>query len=300
MKRIYQILMAIFWRVVFLIYEIVGLCPRVLTLEETIQRALREKLSIARFGDGEIDLMNGLSISFQRFNPLLSKKLKEITQASGCLVCIPDIFSRRSFRIITNSSKAFWLGHKKKYFYNYLTIFGRGVYGNAHISRFYLRYADKRTVADTVKSLKQLWEGRDIVFIEGKESRLGVGNDLFDNSKGIRRILCPSINAFDRYDEILQYSLGLSVNTLYILALGPTATCLAADLAQRGRQALDLGHIDMEYEYYKRNVHEKVFIPGKFCNEAALNKGSSHAATVGVIQESDYEQYVKQIIKVFD
>lgn len=31
--------------------------------------------------------------------------------------------------------------------------------------------------------MKAIWKDRDVVFIEGEKSRLGVGNDLFDNVK---------------------------------------------------------------------------------------------------------------------
>ena len=33
---------------------------------------------------------------------------------------------------------------------------------------------------------------------------MGVGNDLFDNVNSIKRVLVPSVNAFDKYDEILE------------------------------------------------------------------------------------------------
>ncbi len=39
--------------------------------------------------------------------------------------------------------------------------------------------------------------------IEGEKSRLGIGNDLFNNSKSIKRIICPIINAFNAYDKII-------------------------------------------------------------------------------------------------
>ena len=32
---------------------------------------------------------------------------------------------------------------------------------------------------------------------------MGVGNDLFDNAKSIRRILCPAENSWGSYPEIL-------------------------------------------------------------------------------------------------
>ena len=38
---------------------------------------------------------------------------------------------------------------------------------------------------------------------------------------------------------------------LILLALGPTATVMAYNLAQKGYQAIDIGHIDIEYEWYR-------------------------------------------------
>ena len=51
-----------------------------------------------------------------------------------------------------------------------------------------------------IKKLKTLWSGRDVVIIEGEKSRLGIGNNLFDNMKSIQRIICPVINAFKFFD----------------------------------------------------------------------------------------------------
>ena len=44
---------------------------------------------------------------------------------------------------------------------------------------------------------------------------------------------------------------------MIIIALGPTATVLAYDLAKEGYQALDMGHFDIEYEWYLRNATKK-------------------------------------------
>ena len=45
-----------------------------------------------------------------------------------------------------------------------------------------------------------------------------------------------------------------------LIALGPTATILAYDLAEKGVQALDVGHIDIEYEWFLRKdrTHKKI------------------------------------------
>ena len=116
------------------------------------------------------------------------------------------------------------------------------------------------------------------MFVEGEESRLGYHNDLFDNAKSIKRILCPKQNAFLCYADIVN-SVKRNVDTdkLVLIALGPSATILAYDLSQIGYQAVDLGHMDIEYEWYRMGATEKVKIKDKYTNEAneeiySLNK----------------------------
>jgi len=95
-----------------------------------------------------------------------------------------------------------------------------------------------------------------------------MGNDLFASAASLSRILGPVRNAFERYDELLKQATRHPKNVLYLLALGPTATVLAFDLARDGYQALDIGHIDIEYEWFLRRVSDKVPIRGKYVNEA--------------------------------
>ena len=55
---------------------------------------------------------------------------------------------------------------------------------------------------------------------------------------------------------------------LFLIALGPTATVLAYDLTKYGYQAIDIGHFDIEYEWFLRGIKEdKVAIEGKYTNE---------------------------------
>ena len=56
---------------------------------------------------------------------------------------------------------------------------------------------------------------------------------------------------------------------LILLALGPTATILAYDLAKEGYQAVDIGHMDIEYEWYLRKADRKIDIENKAVNEVS-------------------------------
>ena len=76
-------------------------------------------------------------------------------------------------------------------------------YYSTSISRFYSHLKDKSNAPKHIKMLKKIWENRDIIIVEGEKSRIGFGNDLFNNTKSIKRILCPAKHAFRVYDKIL-------------------------------------------------------------------------------------------------
>ena len=52
-----------------------------------------------------------------------------------------------------------------------------------------------------------------------------------------------------------------------MIALGPTATVLAYDLAEMGYWALDIGHLDLEYEWFLKGKGYS-YVPHKYNNEA--------------------------------
>lgn len=107
-------------------------------------------------------------------------------------------------------------------------------------------------------------------------------------ASNIRRVLCPSKSAFSVYDKILRNVLEVhEKEELILIALGPTATILAYDLAEKGVQALDVGHIDIEYEWFLRKDRTHKKIEGKFVSEA---QGGSE---VSAVKE---QAYVSQIV----
>ena len=68
--------------------------------------------------------------------------------------------------------------------------------------------------------------------------------------------------------------------------MGPTATVLAYDLACAGFQALDIGHIDLEYEWMLAGTGGKTLIKGKYNNEVAGGD------IVEYIPDSNYEKQI--------
>lgn len=163
-------------------------------------------------------------------------------------------------------------------------------YHDAYISRPYALFADNKTDAPKKRfeNLKRIWDKRNVIFVEGSLTRLGVGNDLFDNAAQIRRIEAPPTNSFEKYDEILKAALHFAEpDILFLIALGPSAGVLAYDLYRAGYQALDIGHIDLEYEWYLRGQGGRCEVKNKYNNE--FPDGN-------VVENVDDEEYFKQII----
>ena len=246
---------------------------KVLNSEQTLDLIIKNRLSIARYGDGEMDLMIGKNINFQKHSKELENRLKNIKTNEKLLVCIPNVFSKQALdkNQIAEKEYIFWKKNKWLNEYKWKKYFSDNkLLGDAFVSRFYIRYKDKSKVAEYIDKLKRLWQDRDVVFVEGENSRLGYGNDLFDNAKSIKRILCPTVEAFEKYEDIMSAIKKHSkTDDLLILALGPTATVMAFDLSEMGYQALDLGHVDIEYEWFKMGAREKCPIPHKHVNECS-------------------------------
>ena len=158
-----------------------------------------------------------------------------------------------------------WLCHNK---FKLLKLLSKNKqYYSSNITRFYIDYKDKSEVGEYVKKLRKIWDKQDILIVEGEYSRLGVGNDLFNNTNSIKRIICPSENAFEVYDKILKQVLELGKGKMILLALGPTATVLAYDLYKLGYRVIDIGHVDIEYEWFLRKAKEKIKIETKYVTE---------------------------------
>lgn len=245
--------------------------PNVESAEDTLKYILDKKVSVSRFGDGEFKWMFGLKQnSFQKDDELLRDRLKEVQNSTldNHIVCIPDIFA--SLKHYRFSSKLWWGGFGGRYGKLWIASIDLDkTYFDTQISRFYIDYLNLNRAKKIIELWKKIWDRRDVIIIEGNKTRLGYKNDLFDNANSVHRILAPAVDAFSVYDDILETSIRfLNKECLVLIALGPTATVLAYDLSQKGFQAIDVGHLDIEYEWYLLRAKKKCPIESKFVNEA--------------------------------
>ena len=231
-----------------------------------------EGKSMARFGDGELGwiLGMGLASEYQAASPELSRRLREVLSSDepNLLIGVLKVLSDDSNMSLL--AKSYWRKYKAQNMHAIVSLLEPGrVYADSSITRPYIDFKDRSGASAEFENLKRIWTDRNVLLVEGDESRLGVGNDLFDGVSSMRRILCPSRNAFASYDAIMSATLeNVHPGDLVLLALGPTATVLAYDLCREGVQAVDIGHIDNEYEWMRMGAKKKVPIPGKAVDEA--------------------------------
>ena len=235
-------------------------------------------------------------MDFQTADQQLRNKLLEILNIKdkGFLVGINLPYQNKILKQLKKNSQMFWIKYLKKYKFKIAKIIKNRIYYSSTITRFYMGWNNKNRVriAKYISKFKKIWEKKDILLIEGEHSRLGIGNNLFNNSKSIKRILCPDNNAFKLYDKIINAALKNCENRLILIALGPTATALAYDLYKRGYQSVDIGHVDIEYEWFLRNAKSKIQIENKFVNEA---EGNNHMFRI-VKDKNYYNQIIARII----
>ena len=248
----------------------------VMSIEETIDLLLHNpQLSLARYGDGELEMTWYKNIGFQPFDPKLSVRLKALLQQDSaanpnCLICLPDAF--RTTRNMRSESALFWFFHKSFYFKHYEALLNKQVrYGNTSVTRPYHDYKGKQLSRTIFDKFKQLYQGRRVLIVEGSGTRLGLGNDLLEGASEVKRITTLNRNAFSVYDRLFETVSRNAVNfDLVLISLGPTATVLAYDLSQQGIRCIDSGHVDIEYEWMLASATTKIIVEGKNVNEAGV------------------------------
>lgn len=243
--------------------------------EELVKQIVKNKKSLSRFGDGELKwAFDKANINFQDNDEKLSEKLREIilsddSKNENCIVGIHRALN--NIDEYTKTSKKFWrkfnVSNQKKIISK---IPVNRIYGPANITRPYIAYEDKSkdVIEKRFNLIKEIWDKKNVVMVEGEKTRLGIGNDLFDNCKSIKRIICPPTNAFSKYEEICNAIRKQGKKNIYLLALGPTATIIAYDMSKEGYHCIDIGHIDIEYMWYKNNSKKVEKVPGKYVLEA--------------------------------
>lgn len=258
---------------------------RVCSIDETLRILQETKKSMVRFGDGEIVVINGRSIPTQAGGEEIAEGLKRILAYpyDNLIVTLPDIFGGLAGYV--PSTRDFWKDHLLFFWQTYHTFCNPNrVYYNSFVTRCYITCVDKSGSGDVFRRFREVWRGRKVVVVEGEATHNGVENDLLDLAEKVERIICPSRHAYDALDRILAECLRYEKDRLFLLSVGITAKFLAEELFLKGYRALDIGNLDMEYEWYLRKAAFKEPIPKHQVIGEQANR------------EAGYDRYLKEIV----
>ena len=245
---------------------------KIKSAQELLQKIIDKKYSFCRFGDGEFDhILKQNREWFQKYDIKMAEKLESILKSDNdkILIAIADNYgSLDKYNDRAADAIRQYMTKEKRQEHMGLLDMSREYY-NAYVSRPYMIYKDKdKNASEIFKLYKRLFWNRNILIIEGENTKTGVNNGLLDGAYSIKRILCPDTNAYSVYDKISNNVIEFaSPDDLILITLGPTATILAYDLAMQGYQAIDFGQVDNEYEWYLRHATERIVVEGKSVSE---------------------------------
>ena len=202
--------------------------PHVLGELDTL-RLVADGRSLARYGDGELNLCRGARAKAQSFDVKLSWRLQAALHYSGdCLIGIPNLHS------LTPKGE-FWDKYRET---------GAGLLSfHQYVSAFVTR-PDSAPWVDTPEYwalVESLWLGQRVTLVRGNARSLTAA-DL--HGADVTEVIGPAEDAWGQYDYLLKVVLATNP-TRVLLCLGPTATVMAVDLCAKGIHAIDLGHLGM-------------------------------------------------------
>lgn len=220
--------------------------------EEIISR-LCYGSSLVRWGDGETALARGKFIWFQRQDPNLGLKLKEILRQENpnLQVCIP-------IKVI-NSSSFSYIGKRR---YNFWKEFSSRVFFARYLNRNNKNFGDSgiwyRNSGMLFEILSKIVNNRNVLLI-GSEERIADHMREIGFSTSFLKV--PDRDAYDEYPRILnevqEWTRALlhGAKGIVISVAGPVGKVLALELASE-QQVLDIGHgillnLDGEFKIVK-------------------------------------------------
>lgn len=201
--------------------------PVIATEDETL--AACAKMSIARFGDGELRLAAGTACSSQRASDALRRELVKILAIdAGMMIAIPNFEA--------TPRKDVWDKYAAPPF---LPLYRLLAYGSSFITRpDNAPWIDRPDYWEKVRSL---WRNKTITLVVGDEKSLTP--ELMVGASRVDVVRGPRQHAYSEVDRI-EEEIGTPSGTV-LLCLGAAATVLAWRLNRKGVHALDVGHIGM-------------------------------------------------------
>lgn len=229
-------------------------CYKILSPEETIEYLQNNTVCFCRFGDGEIAIMRGESIAFQRSDRVLAERLKEIIKRNeqGLRIGINYMYFNPVDSVNPYTQRFFEAMAMQRKFM--IKNCNKSVeYIDASVTQLYQIFVEYDF--DThFKKMQSIFEGRDVTVICGRSVMNNIKYNALDVCNSVEYIFAPPKDAFSQYSDILEKARGVKEDRIICVILGPTAKVLVYDLFKEGRIAWDIGHYLKDYDaYMKKN-----------------------------------------------
>lgn len=225
---------------------------RVLNSWQTIDKLLETKHCFCRFGDGEIAVIRGEGIAFQKADARLGARLLEIlrSEEEQLLVGI-NYFYLNPVEGVNGFTQNFLncLQMQRKFLIENCNK--KRVYIDAAITQMYQNY-NEYDFDTHFQRFQKLFEGKKVTLICGESIFSDIKYNALEVCESVEYIYGPSRDAYDQYDLLLKRALEVDKERVICVILGPAAKVLVYDLYQNGRTAWDIGHYLKDYDSYMR------------------------------------------------
>lgn len=202
--------------------------PQVIGEFKTVDAVLTGK-SLARFGDGELKLMDGKGYFREPESAELGGELLHVLQrpAANCLVGIPTMDP-------AGPKYAGWIRHADRF----------AKLLRPDCVQYYSAFVTRPDSAPWINSMtfafkiRDLWKGKRVAVLAEPGNSILKAVKL--SAKKVKHVPCPHREAYAEIDR-LEAAITGGKPEIALLSCGPTATCLANRLALRGIHAVDIG-----------------------------------------------------------
>lgn len=206
-------------------------------------RAVLDGKSLARFGDGELKMMQGGEYKREPANASMASELKNVItfRHPAIIVGIPTMD-------LAGPKGKNWLRHEERFMQE---LVSHMEYYSAFVSR-----PDSAPWINHVGYallVERLWARKTVVLLA--EERSSLYNAMSISAKRVHHIACPHAQAYSQIAAFEDDIIHKGIDTV-VLSAGPTATCLAFRLALKGIHAVDLGSAGGFLNKLLRTVHK--------------------------------------------
>ena len=209
-----------------------------------------------RFGDGEYQLMNGLSIGFQHASKSLSTDLKcalhnEMGLDIDIAIDAPSYAEIQNMGFYKKVSFLPW-----SYFFVNESDSGRQYLYTGFTVPYFLDKRkdnyDKDKVSAYIEDFIRLFAGKKVTLFIGEGIYKKIKYLPFQNSTNVVIEQCPSSDSYSEIDSILQRARKYPKDRLLCFVIGPASKVVSYKLMGEGYRCFDLGHFIKDYDMFKK------------------------------------------------